>query len=705
MSEPGHHNSGLSNAPKCQASQTKTTESSPAPTAKEQEAASLIKQGKLQEAEKIYRALITAGTSNHTIYGKLAKTCGMQGKLEDCIELLKKALEIKPNYPEGHHNLGISFKLQGKLSAAITSYKAALKLEPNLIDAHNNLGIALQEQGDLNAAIASYKTALKLEPNLIDAHNNLGAALQEQGDLTAAISSYKAALQLKPNFIEAHYNLGNTFKEQGDLTAAITCYKNALHLKNNQPQVHNNLGNALHDQGDLTAAITAYNNALQLNPNYASAHYNLGNALQDQGDLTAAIACYRTAVQLNKNFPDAHNNLGKALHAKGQLTEALSHHLRALEINPSHSNATYSVGILQACKGNIQGSKHLFQRALELDQNNAAALFELSKNLRSIVEAQELAKKIDKVNRINLKKKDKSMLEFAAANAYHRCKEFTKSSQKLAQANQLKLSYQKSDLSNHLVLTQKITAQTRHVADGKSTDGTGRIFIVGAPRCGSTLLESVLATNSNIHDLGESQALRQAFHQTQGQPSDKESIASLADAYTEKIGFHTSSCTHTVDKNLYNFRYIEAIARAMPAAKIIHCHRNPLDNILSMLRSNLQAGNNYTATPLDAAKFLIHQEKIMRSFKRNYETHIYTFDYDEFTNQPRKKLPKLIKWLSLQWSDLYLHPEKNNRLIDTASVIQARQPINNNSVGGWKNYAELLNPAKNALRESGMFEL
>ena len=705
MSEPGHHNSGLSNAPKCQASQTKTTESSPAPTAKEQEAASLIKQGKLQEAEEIYRALITAGTPNHTIYGKLAKTCGMQGKLDDCIELLKKALEIKPNYPEGHHNLGITFKLQGKLSAAITSYKAALKLEPNLIDAHNNLGIALQEQGDLNAAIASYKTALKLEPNLIDAHNNLGAALQEQGDLTAAIASYKTALQLKPNFIAAHYNLGNTFKEQGDLTAAITCYNNALHLKNNQPQVHNNLGNALHDQGDLTAAITAYNNALQLNPNYASAHYNLGNALQDQGDLTAAIACYRTAVQLNKNFPDAHNNLGKALHAKGQLTEALSHHLRALEIDPSHSNATYSVGILQACKGNIQGSKHLFQRALELDQNNAAALFELSKNLRSIVEAQELAKKIDKVDRINLKKKDKSMLEFAAANAYHRCKEFTKSSQKLAQANQLKLSYQKSDLSNHLVLTQKITAQTRYVAEGKSTDGTGRIFIVGAPRCGSTLLESVLATNSNIHDLGESQALRQAFHQTQGQPSDKESIASLADAYTEKIGFHTSSHTHTVDKNLYNFRYIEAIARAMPAAKIIHCHRNPLDNILSMLRSNLQAGNNYTASPLDAAKFLIHQEKIMRSFKRNHETHIYTFDYDEFTSQPRKKLPKLINWLSLQWSDLYLHPEKNNRLIDTASVIQARQPINNNSVGRWKNYAELLNPAVNALRESGMFEL
>ena len=705
MSEPRHHDSGLSNAPKCQASQTNPTESSTGQTDKEHQAAALINQGKLQEAEEIYRALITAQTANHIIYGKLATTCGMQGKLDDCIELLKKALEIKPNYPEGYHNLGIALKLQGKLSAAITSYKAALKLDPNLIDAHNNLGIALQEHGDLTAAIASYRTALKLEPNLIDAHNNLGAALQEHGDLTAAIASYKTALQLKPNFIAAHYNLGNAFKEQGDLTAAINCYNDALQLKKNQPQVHNNLGNALQDQGDLTAAINCYNDALQLNPNYSDAHYNLGNALQEQGNLTAAANSYRTALRLNQNFPDAHNNLGNTLHAKGEFTAALSHHLKALELDPRHSNATYSIGLLQACKGNIQESKRLFHKALNLNQNNTAALFELSKNTQSIAESQDLAKKIDEVNRSHLKKKDEAMLDFAAANIYHKRKDFAKSSQKLKQANQLKLSYQKSDINYHLEMTHKITAKARQVAKGKSTDGAGRIFIIGAPRCGSTLLESILASNSNIHDLGESKALSQAFYLTQKQPADKESIPSLSDAYTEKLGFQPSNCTHTVDKNLYNFRFVEAITRAMPAEKIIHCRRHPLDNILSMLRSNLQAGNNYTANPQDAAKFLLHQEKIIRNFKRDHKMHIFTLDYDKFTNQPKKELSKLINWLGLEWSDLYLHPESTSRLIDTASVIQARQPINNKSVGGWKNYMQLLNPAENALRESGIFEL
>ena len=149
---------------------------------KEQQAVALINQGKLQEAEAIYRDLISAGTNNHIVYGNLAAICGMQGRFDELTELLKKALQLKPNYPE----------------------------------AHNNLGAALQEQGDLDAAIASYNTALQLKPNYPQAHNNLGNALKEQGNLDAAIASYNTTLQLKPNFPEAHWNSSLTMLLGGD---------------------------------------------------------------------------------------------------------------------------------------------------------------------------------------------------------------------------------------------------------------------------------------------------------------------------------------------------------------------------------------------------------------------------------------------------------------------------------------------------------
>ena len=95
----------------------------------------------------------------------------------------------------------------------------------------------------------------------------------------------------------------------------------------------------------------------------------------------------------------------------------------------------------------------------------------------------------------------------------------------------------------------------------------------------------------------------------------------------------------------------------------------------------------------------------MKRFKEKYADNIFTFDYDKFTNQPKKLLSPLIDWLGLEWNESYLHPEKSHRLINTASVIQARQPINSKSVGGWKNYRELLQPAETILRESSLFDL
>ena len=143
----------------------------------------------------------------------------------------------------------------------------------------------------------------------------------------------------------------------------------------------------------------------------------------------------------------------------------------------------------------------------------------------------------------------------------------------------------------------------------------------------------------------------------------------------------------------------------MPSAKIIHCRRHPLDNILSMLKSNLKVGHNYTSVPLDAAKFLISQERTMSGFKAVYEKHIFTFDYDAFTANPEKMLRPLIDWLGLDWHERLLRPEANHRYVNTASVIQVRKPINSKSVGGWKNYSDLLKSAEQALIESKIFDL
>ena len=396
--------------------------------------------------------------------------------------------------------------------------------------------------------------------------------------------------------------------------------------------------------------------------------------------------------------------MGVALKDKGDLDEALTNHKKALELDTKNSNAFYGIGLVQAVKGNLNESKNSFFKSIELNPSNTAALFELSKNIQSDKDSKVLAKKLTLIARSGLNKRQEAMLEFAAANIYHNSKHYTKAARHLAIANKLKLSFYPSDLSNRLLQIKRMLVLARQIGAGNPCDGEGKIFIVGVPRCGSTLLESVLSTDSSIRCLGESKALSQALAQTTSKISIKKVPHSLSEEYTEKTKETLGEHTHTVDKNLYNFPLTEAIVRAMPSARIIHCRRHPLDNILSMLRSNLKAGNNYTSDPLDAAKFLIHQEEIMSGLKRKYEKHIFTFDYDAFVSNPETTLQPLMDWLGLDWHEGYLHPETNDRFINTASVTQARQPINSKSVE-WKNYREFLKLAEEALADSGIINL
>ena len=193
---------GFGNTPKKQFSKSRKTHIPTAQTAKAQQALQLINQGKLNEAELIYREL-AAASQNPTVHGNLGALLKMRGDTKNAITCFRKALQLKPNYPEAHNNLGLSLQEKGDLTSAITSYNKALQLKPDFPEAHYNLGNALQEKGDLTAAIASYNSALQLKPNYPEAHNNLGVTLQEQGDLTAAIDSYNSALQLKPNYPDA----------------------------------------------------------------------------------------------------------------------------------------------------------------------------------------------------------------------------------------------------------------------------------------------------------------------------------------------------------------------------------------------------------------------------------------------------------------------------------------------------------------------
>ena len=366
------------------------------------------------------------------------------GKHEIAVEYIGRAITLKGNAVAYHNNLGGANYALRRIPEAVACYRRALELEPGFAEAHDNLGNALKDQGKLDEAVACYRRALELKPDCVGAHNNLGTALQDQGKLDEAVACYRRAVELKPDFAEAHNNLGNALKGQGKLDEAVACYRRALELKPDFAEVHNNLGNALQDQGKLDEAVACYRRAVELKPDYVDAHYNLGNALEEIGDFRGAEDCFRAALRHNSRFAFAHYKLAELLGGKlpEQDLAAQRQLLEETELTDAQRLLLH-FGLAQV----LDARGEYAEAAEHLDQGNALQLSEWRKRGREY-DPQEYEFFVTR------------MIEVCTPDFFERVRGF--------------------GLESELP-----------------------VFIVGLPRSGTTLIEQILASHSQVFGAGE----------------------------------------------------------------------------------------------------------------------------------------------------------------------------------------------------------
>ena len=183
---------------------------------------------------------------------------------------------------------------------------------------------------------------------------------------------------------------------------------------------------------------------------------------------------------------------------------------------------------------------------------------------------------------------------FARSNILHRQKNYKESAENLIAANNMKLKIKKSDANWLINKTNELNLITNNFKKNfqDSSKAPISIFIVGLPRCGSTLVESIISLNSQVKDLGEVNFFEEAFKECRKSNQDQ----LIFEVYRKKINFLNNKNTITTNKWLYNYQYSGIIANSIPNAKIIHCYRNPLDNILSIYRAHLGVGNTFSSS-------------------------------------------------------------------------------------------------------------
>ncbi len=274
--------------------------------------------GRLAEAEALYRQVLSAAPDHAESLHMLGVLAGQAGNVDAGIELIGRAIAIKPAQPAYHLNLGEIYRRIGKHDLGAKAYADAVRLWPKSGIAHYCLGLELRELGRLKEAIASYQQAIRLNPNFTNAYAHLAIAAMQAGWVEQAVEAQQALVRLRPDSADAWSNLGT----------------------------------ALADAGRTPEAIAADRRAISLSPNHANARSNLAAALGAEGQYEQALLECREALRLQSGLAEAHNNLGSILAATGQLDEASASFRRAIAISPNHAAAHFNLALALLIGGN-----------------------------------------------------------------------------------------------------------------------------------------------------------------------------------------------------------------------------------------------------------------------------------------------------------------------------------------------------------------
>jgi tetratricopeptide (TPR) repeat protein len=301
-----------------------------------------------RNSETLWTHTLACTPENYFAHGDLGVALTEQGRLDEAIEHLQKALEIHPGHPECHNNLGNALLQAGQVDEAIEHLQKALQINPGDEEACYNLGNALLQKGNVDEAIAHYQKALQIKPDFTEAHNNLGNALLQKGRVDEAITHCQEAIQLKPDYAEAHFNLANVLARQGKSSDAIGQYQKAIKIKPGYADAHYNLGVVLARQGRLDEAVEQYRETIGMRPDDVNAHGNLAKVLAAQGKFDEAVKEYQRTVELAPDSARAHFGFGQALQSQGDIKAAMAEYRRTMELNSKHLPAHLSLAWLLA---------------------------------------------------------------------------------------------------------------------------------------------------------------------------------------------------------------------------------------------------------------------------------------------------------------------------------------------------------------------
>jgi tetratricopeptide (TPR) repeat protein len=443
--------------------------------------------------------------------------------------------------------------------------------------------------------------------------------------------------------------------------------------------MNHEIGRTLAKKGLYKGAISIFKGLIKKKPNDLRAYFHLGKIYYELNDLKKSIFFYRKCNQIQPNTPSILFNLALVLQSLGKIKESKKNYLKLISINSHDIKSYYALFVLDI--NNID-SYH-YQKLKSLLNNDKISLFE-----KSLI--NYMLSKFEK-NKDNFES-EVNYLTISHEQCY---------ASNLDYNNQSNFYYKKI-IPNYY---NKIKFQ-RTYDRIKKLNETNAIFIVGLPRSGSTLVETIISHNSeNVQSFGEFHAINQSILEQIGSIIYSKEFnlknfefildkRKIQDSLLER--YQNFNKDILLDKSLENFFNIDIILEFFPNAKFLHTYRDPNDAIIG-IHQRMMPDLSWSHSICDITEYTKNYDNIINFFKNKYPSKILDIELNKLTNEKEIQAKRILDFCNIKFESNYLDFYKNKKLFNkTNSFLQVRDKIKKYKSHKYQHYYYLLEKSNNA---------
>ena len=520
--------------------------------------------------------------------------------------------------------------------------------------------------------------------------------------------NYKGVIKLglkllknNPKDYQLIYSIGLSYVNLQNYVEADKYFHKLLYVQK-KPEIFFIQANIHKQLKKYDTAITYFEEAIQLNPNFSEAYNNLGNIKKRIGKIEEAISCFKKAIELKENNILAYFNLANTYRENRYFNELIETYEKILSFNPNDIKTLYNLGSAYLFLGEISKGKNFFEKIIKINKNHVPSYRNII-SVTKINKENEIFKQLELLKVDVFSDEDKILFYDALSKGY-----FDQDNDKLGfkyldKSNSLKKKNSKFSFEKTEKQFKQIKTFFKNVnkieIDFKDVLRSRPIFIVGMPRSGTSLIEQVLSSHSQIYGAGELDFLPKIIDKLGiKKPSNLKSFfTQIRNSYYDQIK-RISDDHYIIDKLPVNYRWVGFIINAFPEAKIIHIERNPMAVCWSNYKTSfVDYGMDFNLSQQDIAKYYSLYFDLINFWKSKYKKNIFHINYENFVDDFEENSKKILNFLDLKWEDQIKNYDKNMRPVTTASFQQVREGIKKNTSSVWKKYRNYLKPMQETL--------